>query len=674
MKKIISLWPFLIFPIIFKGWFLYPFIISSDWPFFFAETLQNFPLFPPAWAPVNGIGLGGEVVLYSLDSYVYLINWLFVSTLGLPWEIVYKIFIFGLFICLSIFSSVFLIKTVFNKVSVLSMFLSSLLFTANTYILMVVDGGQVGVALAYSVAPLVLSRFLVIIQNSKSQLHNSLLAGLVLALQVMFDARIAYITIIPVGLYYLFFMRHISFKKSTIYIILVPLGVTILLHASWILPLIISKSSLAGDVINKQTSLGAFRFFSFSYFSQSLSLLHPNWPENIFGKVYFMRSEFLFLPILAYSSLLFLQGKHKKIIAFFAILGVLGAFLAKGASEPFGWLNEIFYQYIPGMNMFRDSTKFYLLTALSYMVLIPFSLSQISTILKAKLNQKYVQNLLMLFTICYLLFLIRPVFLNQLKGTFKLHTMPQEYTDLKNFIVSKPTFFRTLWIPQQQRYNFYSYAHPAISATELYKATNSAEVFKGLQKETARNYLSDLSIQYIIVPHDSFGEIFVKDRKYDDDQRQKVIAQLDAAKWLKRVDGFGKIVVYKTENARDHFWIENIGTISYKVVSPVEYEVFVSDLKPGVMVFGESYNPDWIAQIGGKKIRSQKTKEGFNSFLIEKEGKYRIYFEKQTIYDYGRIISVISLIVILFILLYRHKYHYVRRFVLGQKVDDNKSL
>ena len=106
------------------------------------------------------------------------------------------------------------------------------------------------------------------------------------------------------------------------------------------------------------------------------------------------------MPILAYSSLLFIskikdqrskiQIKNQKFdnnvamkqfnngaIIFFALLGLVGAFLAKGASPPFSEINSWLFQNFPGMNMFRDSTKFYSLIALSYSVLIPFSIWKI---------------------------------------------------------------------------------------------------------------------------------------------------------------------------------------------------------------------------------------------------------------------------------------------------------
>lgn len=665
MKKIFYLWPFLIFFIIFNNWFISPLLTASDWPHFFTETIKDFPLFPPAWAPIYNNGLGGEVILYALDSYVYFINWIFVSVLGLPWEIVYKVFIFFFFVLLSILSSIYLLKTVLRNLSILQMLTCSLLFTSNTYIFMVVGGGQVGVALAYCIAPLILARFIILIDNvfesSKKTFQSAIVAGVVLAMQVMFDARIAYITLIAVGLYLVFSIPYFVLKNNIyslfstlMYVVIIPLGVIVLLHASWIMPLVVFWSSPAQELINQQTSIGAFSFFSFASFSQTLSLLHPNWPENIFGKVYFMKSEFLLLPILAFSSLIFLNGKLKKIIIFFVFLGLIGAFFAKGANEPFGLVNELFYKYIPGMTMFRDSTKFYLLTALSYSILIPFSLLSITMWIKEKIKNVYIQTYFhQVFFICligYLIFIIYPVLLNQLGGTFIYYQTPQEYNDLKNLIYNQPKFSRTLWVPRQQRDNFYSYSHPAISATGLFKATNSAEIFKWLRKADTKEYLANISVQYIIVPYDVFGEIFVNDRKYDEKQYQDVIEQLDTITWLEKINGFGKIAVYKTISARDHFWIDGQGSISYRIVGPTEYRIKVGMEKSTTVVFTESYSPHWVAEIDNKTVKSQKTKEGLNSFLLEKTGEYRIYFVKQKIYDYGRIFSALSFLLILILL------------------------
>ena len=97
MEKIARFFPFILIFFIFKNWFVSPFLSGRDWPHLYKETLADlsFPL--AVWDPTSGNGLGGELVNYSLDSYVYFIVWLFVNTIGLPWEFVYRVFIFGKF-------------------------------------------------------------------------------------------------------------------------------------------------------------------------------------------------------------------------------------------------------------------------------------------------------------------------------------------------------------------------------------------------------------------------------------------------------------------------------------------------------------------------------------------------------------------------------------------------
>jgi hypothetical protein len=250
-------------------------------------------------------------------------------------------------------------------------------------------------------------------------LKSPLLAGLVLALQVMFDVRISYITMLAVFLYYLFFLarqvnysvnliklkaqssclagRQAKFKATKslkvfilnlLFIFIIPIGIAGLLHAFWIVPLLITRQNPAEQLGSFYTTAEAVRFLSFAKFENTISLLHPNWPENIFGKTYFMRPEFLILPILAYGSLLFVYKtkdlRLKTYVLYFAMLGLLGAFLAKGANEPFGEVYLWLFGHFPGMIMFRDPTKWYTLVAISYSMLIPFTSWKIYEWLKSQ--------------------------------------------------------------------------------------------------------------------------------------------------------------------------------------------------------------------------------------------------------------------------------------------------
>jgi hypothetical protein len=240
------------------------------------------------------------------------------------------------------------------------------------------------------------------------------------------------------------------------------------------------------------------KFLSFADFPHALSLLHPNWPENLFGKVYFLQPEFLVIPILAFSALLYREKK----IRFFSLLALIGVFFAKGINEPLGGIFQWMFVHIPGFVMFRDPTKFYLYTAIGYSVLIP-------TVLR-KLNKKFVYVLFVLF------------WFFTLRG-FQVRTMqlPQEYMQLKNILVSDAIPSRTLWIPAKENFAYFSDTHPLLTSTE------SASV--------------DPSVKYIIVPMDVGKKIFLNDYTFDPSLREKVIAGIH----LSRDPRFNDLAVFE---------------------------------------------------------------------------------------------------------------------------------
>ena len=162
---------------------------SGDWPYLFKETIQGFSFFPDP----HNLWLG---LYYQIPTKI------FVQYFNFPWELTEKVLWFWPFIILSVISSYRLFRS----------WIGVLIYTTNTYILMVVGGGQMGVALSYSLAPLVLHRFIVIIdslfQESDLKIKNMkylLITSLLLSAHVMFDPRIAYITGIAVLLYWIYY-------------------------------------------------------------------------------------------------------------------------------------------------------------------------------------------------------------------------------------------------------------------------------------------------------------------------------------------------------------------------------------------------------------------------------------------------------------------------------------
>ena len=57
--------------------------------------------------------------------------------------------------------------------------------------------------------------------------------------------------------------------------------------------------------------------------------------------------------------------------------------------------------------------------------------------------------------------------------------------------------------------------------------------------------LAEMKVKYIIVPSDSEGEIFLYERAYDAEHRQKLEDFFDTIAWFKKIEVVDKIAVYE---------------------------------------------------------------------------------------------------------------------------------
>ncbi len=675
---------------VFKNWFFLNPLSSGDWSYNFSESIKTFTIFPYSWFFNLNAGLGGtSLFILSLSSYFLFTTSFLFNFFKIPWVLIERLVWFWPFLLISAFSSYFLFKKLFSEKFAL---LSSFIFLFNSYILMIVGGGQMGVAFAYAMAPLVLYVFIKTIDFfnfSKNNIQFSifnfqlpLLSGLLFSILVLFDLRIAYICITSVMLYLVLNIKYKVSKNNFLrilnlisYSLIIPAVITFLLNSFWIIPLIAGGKNPLVELGSVYSSLESVKFFSFAKFENSIGLLHPNWPENIFGKVGFMRPEFLFLPVLAYASLFFAakikDSRLKTYVIYFALLGLIGAFLAKGVNEPFGRIYLWLFNHFTGFVMFRDPTKWYTLVAVSYSVLIPFTVwksyewlksqskFQISNFkfqIRSKSQILNFQNLFFLLVTGYLLFLIRPAFFGQLTGTFKPHEIPKDYIRLEEFLSSKKDFFRILWVPEWQRFGFFSNNHPAIGGGEIFKKDAENQI-KQLKQKGTEGLLEDLSVKYIIIPYDSEKEIFLRDRKYDDKLYEKSITETRKIKWLREIDGFGKIKVFEVPNPKDHFWSPSTNLqVKYRYVNPTKYEVYVKNAKKGdLLVFSEGFDKYWIAKNTEFRIQNSPASPSevgrrvefdkrLNSFVLPKDGSYslEIYYTLQKWVNIGLVISGLS--------------------------------
>lgn len=539
---------FVIAGIIYFPWFQFSKTLSSaDWPYLYPENIKEFHIFKPG--------------SFWLDPYYRLTAKIGVEFLSLSWEVTERIFWFFPFLIVSFFSSWRFVHFILKKSEIIEnvnlySFFGVLIFTLNTYILMVLGGGQMGVIMSYSFSPLFL--YFLFKDEFKNKKQDFFLTVLIGSIELMFDPRIFILTVVFYFIYEflsLIFVK-VDFKKIK-YLFLIIFSI-LFLNLFWIVGNIGFFNNTYSII---KTEPGA-DFLSFATFENTLSLLHPNWPDNIFGKIGFMKPEFILLPVLAYFSLIFVKNsklktgnKNKEIILFFALISLIGAFLAKGINSPFGelysWLDKI-----PGFLIFRDPTKFYLWVILSYSVVIPFSIHFISNVFNSKFPlrprsqaSKFQNYIFFILFLGYWLFLIKPAVFGQLGGTFKPQAVPKEYILLKEFLKNQPEYFTVFWIPQVQRFGFYSENHPVVNSWELFRASSLAATINGFKRKDAEETLSKAKVKYVVVPYDSRQEIFIDDRKYQPKLFEKTLVELGKINSLKeiKIEGLSNIKVFLLE-------------------------------------------------------------------------------------------------------------------------------
>lgn len=631
----------LIILFVYKSWFSFGEISSGDAAFYFRENYKDFNLLPYSWFSYK---MGTYSAILNTFPYLYLPIRL-LSPFNLPWSVLERIIWYWPFLVISFGSSFLLAKVLFPK-NQLS-FLPPFIYLLNSYVLMIVGGGQISIALAHALFPAVVLSFYLI--TTKRSSIWVIFGSLILALMIAFELRIAMLSVVASGLFILWERR---FTKNSFFKLLVAFLTALGLHSYWIIFMLVFRSQ---PFDSSFSSSGWLPFLSFAKFSNAISLLHPLWPENIFGKTYFMRPEFLLLPIIAFSSLALTSKKENTIrrrIVFFVLLAVVGAFLSKGVNQPFGGINSWLFEKIPGFSLFRDPTKFYVFISLSYSLLIPFSVDRVVDKLK-KFN--LFAFLVRMGFLVLILVTLAPAFLGNIGGTLKERPIADDYMQLEQYLDSQKDYFRVLWVPVRQRFGYASENHPYLNSEDYVSDGMCFSPLCSLKKEMKSDWLSgcvpnercylknlsyflnpkteavlsEMSVKYVIVPYDQYGEIFVKDRKYDPSQRPQIEAFLASIPWLERVSSIGKIAIFKVKNHKDHFWIvNNDAGVLWRRINPTRYSVRLNDLSNEVLlIFSERYDSRWVARVEGKSIISKPYNEVFNSFSIPATGENEMIIE-----------------------------------------------
>ena len=513
------------------------FFASGDLGFFWNEQIRAFSWLPRVFQTDQAFGFNGLLSLW-LDYPFRLVTKL-LSTFGLSWFIIEKILWLSVFI-LAAYSSYRLCRYVIRSGSFAV--LSSIIYATNTYMLLIFSGAQLGVAFAYAFSPFVLFKFISAMDSGKrSDVRTSFINGLWFALLISFELRFAYMTLLMVGFY--FVIQSSRFGKKYFFVrggeIILSLIVSAFVQMFWILPTVLASSGVS-SLGDQFTNPGMLKFLSFADLSRTISLLHPNWPENFFGKVDFMQPEFLVLPVLAFSSLLSLRINKKETtikLLFLNLIALIGAFLATGVNNPVSGIFQWMFVHVPGFVMFRDPTKLYLFVAIAFSVLIPYTIQQLTG------NSIKKKVFLCIIFIAYWCFTLRPVFLGQMSGNFRPLQLSQEYVRFKNMLIADDKPSRVLWMPAKDAFAYASDIHPLLTSQQLFGNASESAILSMIKQPDFMMKLSDAGVEYVVVPQDLEKRIFLKDYVFDPGERSQLIESLSKTS-LKPDNSFTSITVF----------------------------------------------------------------------------------------------------------------------------------
>ncbi|EKD94491.1 MAG: hypothetical protein ACD_26C00034G0026 [uncultured bacterium] len=432
---------------------------GGDVPFFYDDTLINLISDPLVWTE-RGYSFGGVNLTLWLSPLMVVYGALG-KTLSLGNDTVVRI----LFILPSIVISLIgpILLTRYLKLTNTIQFFTSLVYTFNTYYLLLLDGGQVGVALAYGIFPITLLFLKKFVDNIN---HNNFIYALLLSFVLsVIDPRILVVCYLTISIW------SILEKKFNYWLIVMGV-ILIFLNSYWILPLLkLGAENISTSISN----LGLLSLIN------PLLLFSPHWPSNIFGKINYPPFYFVGVPILTFGS--FFMKKDRQYLIFSIIL-LIFAFLTKGQSPPLG-INLGF--------IYRDSSKFFIPVVLFAGMMIGHTFDLLKN------------NLFKFLGFIYIIFLIAPALFGKMNFLMSDNISDPSFSSIAQNIKKQNNYFRTLWFTNKNPLSYESVINPAVDAISLssfipFVQTNVGEdQFNFLNDQNYIGWLRILEIKYVFL-------------------------------------------------------------------------------------------------------------------------------------------------------------------------------
>ncbi len=535
--------------VVYWQWFLPGPKVANDYPMISTSLLKSLMNIPYVWLEGGAEGLG-EYSTFFLWAWPLSFMSGILANLNLSFSVIERVLLFIPFLLLGGIGIWKFCESI--KLTNAAKFISSFFYLTTTYILLVIDGGQLSIALTYAWFPIA---FLTVEKSIKGGFNKKVLAGLAVSILGFLDLRFIYVLFLLSTILF-FYQLFLDFKKkyswyldwisSGVIIGLIVMG----LNAYWLLPLFKAPISSGTYAYFTQAS-----FLSLINLGHSILLLTPHWFKNIFGNITTLRPEFIFIPIFVFLAPI-LRPKNS-VVGFWLLIAIFSIFLTKSTSEPLQGIYPWLFSHVPGFSLFRDSTKFFFLEALSYTVLLGITIDEI---LKKLVKFPKLKIFFLAILSSYFIFLVRPVWLGQMTGTFASPLVQQEFAELGQIIEKDNSFSQVFWIPSFPSLGYSSQTHPRVEAARLVQrrlfaigTKGTYELFNFLREAPYMGEIFDVAgIGYIAYPYLDPR----RDNMHPDNIKYyyTFLDQLSKRAWLTKIDS-SPVPLLKTKQHQDRFFI-----------------------------------------------------------------------------------------------------------------------
>ncbi len=505
-----TIWPVValgaLFAAIYRAWLSPGVITSGDMPYYTLSSLRDFAPIPTLWD--SSQSTGGYAILQATMYPVLAVEGI-LADFNAGWEVSERLLWILPAVVLPAVATYALARSLFGLRS--AALISALAMVMNSYVYLLYQGGQFGVAIAAGCIPLVLWAF--VRGQRRRTLGAYVLTGLCLSVQAVYDIRSTYISLAVVLLYGILATRPrrgdggwlggrvVRRAGQGLAHLGVALAVLASLHLWWILPvLLVGGAALPSGY----TDITGVQALSFIHVSQALALFHPYWFANDL-RLYPIEPLFFLMP-LAVFALLLVRQKDRHLL-FVLVLAVVSIFLVKGSNDPAGGLYDWMFTRFPGFSYYRDPSKFYQPLALAYALLFGVAAQAVLQFAGrfAAPVRRVSSTAFLVLAALLAVYPSYPAMLGRAGGAFSINAVPNDYLAYNDFIDHQAGFFRVLWAPARPRFATFSTVHPSLDAGQVSTCCQATAVpasrpWQWLGLRNALTLLQALAVRYVVVP------------------------------------------------------------------------------------------------------------------------------------------------------------------------------